>query len=112
MTGHVQMCCGVMRQPLATPADAASVWRVIDRREIRRSVGTPGTTGRNVWLRSMKVRLEFEQGQVRLDLGDIFGLTEQMNASGPVAKWQQVLTAMRDNDIAGLELNGDSVCDS
>lgn len=64
-------------------------------------------TGRNVWLRSMNVRLEFEQGQVRLDLGDIFGLTEQMNASGPVVKWQQVLTAMRDNGVAGIEVDGD-----
>jgi site-specific DNA recombinase len=57
----------------------------------------------------MNVRLEFEQGQVRLDLGDIFGLTEQMNTSGPVSDWQQVLTAMRDNDIAGIKIAGDDV---
>jgi hypothetical protein len=71
----------------------SSSWRILE----------PYITGRNVWLRSMNVRLELEQGQVRLDIGDIFGLTEQMNASGPVAKWHQVLRAVRDNDIAGLE---------
>jgi len=66
-------------------------------------------TGRNVWLRSMNIRLEFEHGQVRLDLGDIFGLTQQMNAVGPVSDWQQVLTAMRDNGIGGMEIAGDNI---
>ena len=64
-------------------------------------------TARNVWLRSMGIRLEFEGDHTRLDLGDIFAMTEQMNASGPVADWQKVLTAMRDNDIAGMEITGD-----
>ncbi len=66
-----------------------------------------GTTERNVWLRSMGVRIEFAGRDTSLDLGDIFALTEQMNASGPVADWQKVLTAMRDNDIAGMEITGD-----
>ncbi|OBL00876.1 hypothetical protein A5646_20520 [Mycobacterium sp. 1245499.0] len=61
-------------------------------------------TGRNVWLRLMNVRLEFDQGRLQFDLGDIFALTEQMIATGPVAEWQQVLTAMQDNGIAGVEV--------
>jgi hypothetical protein len=28
---------------------------------------------------------------------------------GPVADWQQVLSAMRDNDIAGMEITGDDI---
>jgi hypothetical protein len=40
---------------------------------------------------------------------DVVKLTEQMKASGPVADWQQVLTAMRDNDIAGIEMAGDDI---
>jgi site-specific DNA recombinase len=66
-------------------------------------------TARNVWLRSMHVRLDFWADRINLDLGDLFGLTEQMNASGPVADWQQVLTAMRDNDIAGMQITGDDI---
>jgi hypothetical protein len=63
---------------------------------------------RNVSLRSMNIPLEFEHEHVRLDLGGAFGLTQQMEASGPVAAWQQVLTAMRGNDIAGMEITGDN----
>jgi site-specific DNA recombinase len=66
-------------------------------------------TGRNVWLRSMKIRLEFLQGQMHLDLGDIFGLTEHMDARGPVVMWQQILNAVRDNGIAGVEMTGDEI---
>jgi site-specific DNA recombinase len=66
-------------------------------------------TGRNVWLRSMSVRLTFDREKFYLDLGDLFELTQQMNARGPVADWQQILTAMRDNDIAGMEMAGDII---
>ncbi|VEG58152.1 phague integrase [Mycolicibacterium aurum] len=67
-------------------------------------------TARNVWLRSMGVRLDYEYtpgGQdpaIRLDLGDLFALTEQMNASGPVADWQKVLQAMKREGVQGLVL--------
>lgn len=63
------------------------------------------TTGRNVWLRSMKIRLEFENEQIRLDLGDIFALTQQMIARGPVIEWQQVLNAMRAKGLATLDVS-------
>jgi site-specific DNA recombinase len=36
------------------------------------------TTARNVWLRSMSVRLEFDRERVHLILGDLFALTQQM----------------------------------
>lgn len=57
----------------------------------------------------MKIRLEFDHEQVRLDLGDLFELTQQMNASGPAAEWQQVLNAMQDNGVAGIEINGEEI---
>jgi site-specific DNA recombinase len=48
-------------------------------------------TARNVWLRSMNVRFEFEHGQgVHLALGDIFALTQQMNATGPYHRLSEI----------------------
>ncbi len=32
-----------------------------------------------------------------------------MTASGPVAEWQEILTAMQDNGIAGIEINGEDI---
>jgi site-specific DNA recombinase len=72
-------------------------------------------TARNVWLRSMGVRLEFEYAaddsspSVRLDLGDLETLLREMNASGPAADWQDFSKAMQENGIAGMEISGDSV---
>lgn len=67
------------------------------------------TSGRNLWLRSMNIRLEFEHGQMSLDLGDIVGLTQGMLVRGPVTEWQQILTAMHDSNIAGIEMTGDDM---
>jgi len=66
-----------------------------------------GITERNVWLRSMGIRIEFAGRNTSLDLGDIFALTEQMNASGPVADWQEVFAAMSANDIQGITIGTD-----
>jgi site-specific DNA recombinase len=44
---------------------------------------------------------------LRLDLGDVFALTEQMNASGPVTDVQRLLAAMADNDIQGIAIGPD-----
>ncbi len=71
--------------------------------------GRQDITARNVWLRSMNVRLEFDQRGLRLDLGDLETLTQQMVASGSVAGWQQIFTAMRDGGIAGMEIFGDEI---
>jgi site-specific DNA recombinase len=68
--------------------------------------GGQDITARNVWLRSMGVRLEFEQGQLRLDLGDLETLTRQMTPSGAVVGWQQILGAMREEGVvAGMEIS-------
>jgi site-specific DNA recombinase len=65
------------------------------------------TTGRNVWLRSMGVRLTFDREQFYLDLGDLDTLTDQMNASGPAAYWQEVFAAMTERGIAGVTVGPD-----
>jgi site-specific DNA recombinase len=65
------------------------------------------TTARNVWLRSMQIRLEFVQGQLRLDLGDLPSLTEQMNPAGPASEWQAVFEAMRETGVQGLTVGPD-----
>jgi site-specific DNA recombinase len=67
------------------------------------------TTARNVWLRSYNVRVDFDREQIRLDLGDLFRLTEHLDASGPVAAWQQALTAMREHGVAGAEIHGEGI---
>lgn len=72
-------------------------------------------TARNVWLRSMGIRLEFEyasddpEPNLRLDLGDLETLTQQLDASGPAARWQQVFEAMGENGIAGIEVSDGTV---
>ncbi|MGB3230707.1 MAG: recombinase family protein [Mycobacterium sp.] len=60
--------------------------------------------GKNIWLRSMNVRVEFDRQQIRLDLGDLYALTEQMVAAGPVAELQAVLADMKANEVQGLVL--------
>lgn len=72
-------------------------------------------TGENVWLRSIGVRLELEyvaddpSPNMRLDLGDLETLTQQMNATGPVAGWQELMKAMQENGIAVVEMHCDRV---
>jgi len=64
-------------------------------------------TARNVWLRSMNVRLTFDRERFYLDLGDISKLTEQLEASGAVAEWQEIFAAMSANDIQGITIGTD-----
>lgn len=66
-------------------------------------------TERNVWLRSMNVRVEFGPSGFQLDLGDIETLTQEMNASGSAAEWQRVFKMMTESGIAGVEVNGADV---
>lgn len=71
------------------------------------------TEARNIWLRSMGIRLEFfcstgDNGravvdQVNLHLGDLFQMTDQMTPTGSVVGWQAALSAMRENGVAGAE---------
>ncbi|GBG36845.1 recombinase family protein [Mycobacterium montefiorense] len=63
--------------------------------------------GRNIWLRSMNVRLDVTRDQLRLDLGDIHQLTEHMQPRGAVANWQQLFAAMRERGIQGMTIGSD-----
>lgn len=54
------------------------------------------TTARNVWLRSMNVKLTYDREGINLELGDIFALTEQINATGPVAGYRKILQKILD----------------
>jgi hypothetical protein len=38
----------------------------------------------------MNVRVEFDHGEIHLDMGDTFELTREINASGPMAEMQAV----------------------
>lgn len=61
---------------------------------------------RNVWLRSMNVRAEFDSDRrIRLDLGDIQSLTEHLNDSGPVADWKELFAAMTAGGVQGVTID-------
>jgi site-specific DNA recombinase len=73
-------------------------------------------TGRNIWLRSMNVRMDFWSStgtdgkvvnRVNLDIGDLETLTKQLDARGAVAEWQEVFAAMSANDIQGITIGTD-----
>jgi site-specific DNA recombinase len=70
-------------------------------------------TGRNVWLRSMNVRLGWRhvegagQPDMHLDLGDLGTLTAQLEPSGPVAGWQKVFEAMGESGVQGITIGLD-----
>lgn len=64
-------------------------------------------TAKNVWLRSMNVRLEFDRKGVHLELGDIFALTQQMNAAGSIVGYQELLKAMSESGIQGMTVGPD-----
>lgn len=49
---------------------------------------------RNVWLRSMGVRLTWNGDQMHLDFGDLRKMVENMRASGPVTKWLALLDSL------------------
>lgn len=67
------------------------------------------TTDRNIWLRSANVRLEFDQGRLRLDLGDLETLLGHMTPGGASVSAQQMFAAMQAEGIAGAEIFGDEV---
>lgn len=58
--------------------------------------------GRNIWLRSMNVRVEFDRDQVRLDAGDLLEMARQVNATGAIADMVELFQTMRDNGIQGI----------
>jgi len=65
------------------------------------------TTARNVWLRSMNIRLTYDRDGVNLELGDIFKLTEQVKASGPITGYQKLLAGLSEHGLRGMEIDAD-----
>lgn len=64
---------------------------------------------RNIWLRSMGVRLTFTKREgkdprFKLDLGDLETMTEQLDAKGAAAGYSQLFAAMTENGVAGIEI--------
>ena len=43
-----------------------------------------------------------------LDLGDLYQITEEMNAGGPGVEWQEILTAMAEKKVQGLTIGSDA----
>ena len=66
-------------------------------------------SAKNVWLRSMGVRLDFDGDRIHLDLGDLATMTEGLEAAGITEEWRQLFETMGGNGIAGIEWGTDSV---
>lgn len=65
--------------------------------------------GRNIWLRSMGVRLEFNRDKLNLDFGDLQSLTEQLDPAGPVVRWKELFASFGEHGIEGIEIEDDRV---
>lgn len=65
------------------------------------------TTARNVWLRSMNIRLAYDREGINLELGDVFALTEQMEANGPITGYQELLAGLSEHGLRGMEIDLD-----
>lgn len=65
------------------------------------------TTARNVWLRSMNIRLVYDREGINLELGDVVALTEQMEASGPITGYQKLLAGLSEHGLQGMEIDLD-----
>lgn len=63
--------------------------------------------GRNVWLRSMNVRVTYNREQMHLDLGDLETLLQELKPSGLAASYQELFKAMSENNIAGITIDAD-----
>lgn len=65
--------------------------------------------GRNIWLRSMGVRLEFNRDKLNLDFGDLQSLTEHLAPAGPVVRWKELFASFGEHGIEGIEIEDDRV---
>lgn len=63
---------------------------------------------RNIWLRSMGVRIEFDRNQIRVDAGDLSEMARQVNPTGPIADMMGLFKTMTENGISGIteEIDG------
>lgn len=74
-------------------------------------------SAKNIELRRMNVRLDFGPGEywhegerhipMRIDLGDLQTMTQQLVAAGPAAEWQKIFAHMRENGIQGMTVGRD-----
>lgn len=69
--------------------------------------GRQDTEARNIWLRDSGVRAEFDRDGLRIDLGSISELLEQLTPAGNTADWQRVFDRMHERGIGGLEVHQD-----
>ncbi|MCV7409223.1 recombinase family protein [Mycobacterium florentinum] len=60
------------------------------------------TEGKNIWLRAMNVRIEYDRDQIRIDAGDLTEMARQVSAAGPIADMLELFQTMRDNNIQGI----------
>ncbi|MBF6449509.1 recombinase family protein [Nocardia elegans] len=76
------------------------------------------TDTKNVWLRSMNVRLDFKCSargnrtvvdSVNLDLGDIQTLVRELKPRGAVAGWQSVFAEMTKNGVRHMEITDNTI---
>lgn len=64
-------------------------------------------TARNVWLRSMNIRVEFGAGPISVDHGALTQLVSQLTPKGPAVELQQLFDAMTDNRVQGITVGTD-----
>jgi len=58
---------------------------------------------RNIWLRSMGIRVEFDCHQWRIDFGDMQTLTSETTDGPNVAAWKDHLAGLREVGLRGME---------
>ena len=104
----------VRQAQLASQSIQPSGWTWVGTGEVFNDWWSRQTTeAKNVWLRSMNVTLGFSytpEGQgpkVHLDMGALDQLASGTKPAGPVAYWQEIFEAMRENGIAGMEVGLD-----
>ena len=79
------------------------------------ATGDSALTARNVWLRSVGVRLEYEyvpnkaMPNMHLIPGDLETLTRQLRPSGAAVALRETFDSMNENGIAGMELQPGAV---
>jgi len=58
---------------------------------------------KNIWLRSMGVRVEFDREQKRFDFGDIEALTERTTGGRGAAAYKEFFAGLRGIGVRGME---------
>lgn len=69
--------------------------------------GRQDVVSRNIWLRSMNVRMTYDHDRINLDLGDLETLLEELHPRGLVASYQELFKTLSDNNIAGITIDSD-----